>query len=579
MKKTFARLLGYMGKSRGALLLSALCAAGNVLCVLLAPVLIGRAVDAMAAAGQVDFAALGRLVLWLAGLYLAGNLLLWSLSRTTNRLSYDTVGRLRAALYAKLDTLPLAFFDGTPRGDTVSRFVVDADAIADGLLQGTAALLTGGFTLVGSLVFMLRISAGMTAAVLATAPITYFVARAIALNSQSLFKKTADRLGALSGYAEETIDGARVVKSFYGGAAACGRFGEMNAALCESGVKAQFISSITNPSTRIVGNLSYTLVGVIGCLAAIRGTLTVGEISSFLIFSAVFAKPLNDLTNVTIQIQSAAASAQRVFQVLDAAPEPPDAPDASVLADCRGEVEFRDVSFSYTPGTKLIEHFDLRVVPGSRIAIVGRTGAGKTTLVNLLMRFYDVTSGAVLVDGRDIRDYTRGSLRRSIGMVLQETWLMDGTIRENIAYARPDASAEEVAAAARAAGADAFISRLPKGYDTLLGGSGDTLSQGQRQLLTIARVMLARPPMVVLDEATSSIDTLSELRIQKAFAEMTAGRTSFVIAHRLSTIRSADLILVMDAGHIAEEGTHDELLRKNGVYAGIYRSQFAGQAT
>ena len=579
MKRTLTRLFRAMGNVRLPFAAAVAFAAANVVCTLLAPVAVGRAVDRMAGAGKVLFPQLGRLVLILLGLYVLSSFFLWLMGWLTNRMSYRMVGRLREMLFAKLSVLPLSFYDGTPHGDTVSRFVNDAEIVSDGVLQGFTALLSGVFTLAGSVACMCAINWGMAAAVIVTAPAAFGVARYIATRSQRLFRLQARQLGQVSGYAEEIIDGGTVVRLFDREAQAEARFGAMNGELYNSGVRSQFISSLANPSTRVVNNIAYALVGVIGCLSVIYGKITVGDISSFLIFSALFAKPLNDITNITTQIQAAAASARRLFRVIDLPPETPDAPDAVHPAECRGEVEFRDVSFAYEPGGRLIEHFDLKVAPGSRVAIVGHTGAGKTTLVNLLMRFYDVDAGAILVDGVDIRRMRRDDLRRRFGMVLQDTWLCDGSVRDNIAYAVPGAPMEAVVRAARAAGADGFIRRLPEGYDTVVGGEGDTLSLGQKQLLTIARVMLAGPPMLILDEATSSIDTYTEMKIQQALDRMTDGRTSFVIAHRLSTVRHADCILVMDKGRIVERGRHEELLAAGGVYAELYRSQFANLPT
>ena len=574
-KQTLPRLMRAVGRSRALLLLAALCAAANVACTLAGPAVVGRAVDLMAGAGRVDFPALARALLLLAAVYLLGNGFLWLLTRLTNRISYRTVGRLRGALFRKLCTLPVGFFDHTQRGDTVSRFVNDADAVSDGLLQGLTALVQGVFTILGAVVFMLALNPPMALVVMLSAPLSYFTARAITTRSQKLFREQAAQLGRLNGYAEEIIGGQKVVAAFRYEPRAREKFEEINAQLYCTGVRSQFISSLSNPSTRIVNNLAYAAVGVFGSIGAIRGTLTVGGISTFLIYAAVFAKPFNDITNILAQIQAAAASAQRIFKVLDLPPEPPEPPGALRLESCTGHVQFQDVSFSYTPDRRLIEHFDLDVAPGSSIAVVGRTGAGKTTLINLLMRFYDVDGGCIRIDGHDIRALTRESLRAQFGMVSQETWLFDGTIRDNIAYARPDASDGEVARAARDAGADGFIRRLEKGYATPIAADGSGLSEGQRQLLAIARVMLANPPMLILDEATSSIDTGTEMRIQRAFDRLTAGRTSFVIAHRLSTVRNADRILVMDQGHIVESGTHAQLLKKNGYYAGLYYSQFS----
>ncbi len=481
---------------------------------------------------------------------------------------------MRQELFVKLNQLPLQFFDGNSHGDIVSRFVNDVDTISDGMVQGMANLLTGIVTIFGALGFMLSISGKMTGVVLLSAVATYFMARFITRRTQSLFRAQAKCLGVLNGYAEESIAGQNIIKAFTHEEKAVQEFCELNQALYEKGVRAQFFGSLTNPTTRLVNNITYGIIGVIGSVLTILGQITVGDIASFLIYATLFGKPFNDITAVFTQLQSAAASAQRIFQVLDS-PEEENNSLADPAVPCRGEVSFEHVSFSYVSGRPLIEDFNLRAAAGQTIAIVGQTGAGKTTLVNLLMRFYEVDQGCIRLDGKDIREMKRDSLRRSFGMVLQDTWLFAGTIRENIAYGMPEAAEEQIIAAAKASDAHSFIRRLPQGYDTMIEDSGGNLSQGQKQLLTIARVMLAAPPLLILDEATSSIDTRTELRIQAAFQRMMQGRTSFVIAHRLSTIRQADKIIVMDQGHVVEHGTHTELLAKQGVYAKLYYSQFA----
>lgn len=575
-KSVFARLFSCMEGSHALLIFSALSALLSVLLSLTAPLVIGRAIDRMLGLRRVDFAGISKTLLLLTLIYLGSNLFLWLLTYLTNRISYRTVNRLRRQLFEKLNTLALAFFDRNPHGDTISRFVNDTDIVSDGMLQGIMALLSGVLTILGSVAFMLCLNPLMTLVVVLSAPAAYFIARFIARRSQQLFREQAKELGLLGGYAEEMIQGEKVVKAFRYEDEAYARFREINARLYGAGVKAQFISSLSNPATRIVNNVTYALIGIIGGLAAISGRLTVGDISSFLIYAVLFSKPFNDITNIFTQLQSAAASAQRVFHILDLPPEAQDAPDAAELKSCSGHVSFRNVRFSYEPGRKLIENFTLEVPPGSSIAIVGHTGAGKTTLVNLLMRFYEIEGGSIAVDGTDIRKIKKSSLRGNFGMVLQDTWLFDGSIRDNIAYAKPEATMEEIAAAAKAAGADGFIRRLAKGYDTVIRGDGESLSQGQMQLLTIARVLLANPPMIILDEATSSIDTYTERRVQEAFSKITAGRTSFVIAHRLSTVKNADRILVMEKGRIVEQGRHEQLLAQGGAYAELYSSQFKG---
>ena len=575
MKQIIKRLFGYVERYRNLLIFSALAALISVVCMLFAPLIIGRAVDGMIETRGQAFAAVAHAALLLLFVYLCSNVFLWLLNFLTNRISYRTVNRLRESLFNKIEKLPLEFYDHNSHGDTVSRFVNDVDIVADGLLQGFMALLQGVFTIVGAIVFMLLLNPLMALIVVLSAPASYFTARFITTHSQELFQEQAACLGRLNGYAEEMIEGEKTVAAFRYESRAMEKFRSINAKLYETGVKSQFISSLSNPSTRVVNNIAYAVVGVCGSLAAIHGSLTAGGISSFLIYAVIFAKPFNDITNVLAQMQSAAASAQRIFNILDLEPETPDPEHPADLKKCSGRVEFDDVSFSYRPDRKLIEHFSLDVKPGSSVAIVGHTGAGKTTLVNLLMRFYDVQGGRILIDGTEIRSMSRDGLRSLFGMVLQDTWLFDGTVRENIAYAKPEASSEEIAAAAKEAGADGFIRRLENGYDTQISADGGNLSEGQKQLLTIARVMLANPPMLILDEATSSIDTYTEMKIQKAFSSLTAGRTSFVIAHRLSTVRNADLILVMDRGSIVESGTHDELLHRNGCYAELYNSQFS----
>lgn len=573
-KNTFVRLFTYIRRYHYLLGLSILSAIISVLCTLIAPLIIGHAIDHMAGAHRVDLAAVIKALFLLVITYLGSNLFLWLLTFFTNRLSYKTVNQLRKLLFKKLNTLPLNFFDRNPHGDTISRFVNDVDIISDGMLQGFMVLLSGVVTIIGTIAFMLSINAVMTLVVLISAPMSVFVARFIASRSQQLFHEQAKQLGLLNGYAEEIIQGQKVVKAFNYESKAYENFKEINSKLYKSGFKSQFISSLSNPSTRIVINIAYAVIGIIGGIAAIDGKITVGNISSFLIYSTIFTKPFNDITNILTQMQSANASAQRVFNVLDLEPETPDSENSVELKDCAGHVQFNNVKFSYNPNQNLIENFSLDVPAGSSIAIVGHTGAGKTTLVNLLMRFYDINGGFITIDGTDIRKIKRDSLRNNFGMVLQDTWIFDGSIRDNIAYAKPDSSTQDIIKAAKSSGADSFIRKLEKGYDTVITGDGESISQGQKQLLTIARVMLANPPMLILDEATSSIDTNTEMHIQQAFSKMMAGRTSFVIAHRLSTVKNADLILVMDKGRIVESGKHEQLLSKGGVYALLYNSQF-----
>lgn len=571
----WTRIIGYTGHYKKIAIGAVICAFVSVIASLIGPLLIGKAIDYMIGPGKVDFDAVLRLLLILAGVYIVGSLFGWFLTYLTNRIAYRTIYDLRRELFDKINVLPLKFHDNHPQGDSISRFVNDMDAVSDGLLQGFSTLLTGIITIVGAIALMLYISPIMTLVVLLSAPVTFFVARFITMRSQQLFKAQAKILGGLNGYVEEMIGGQKVVTAYHYEETAQSQFESRNNDLYQTGVKSQFYGSLSNPTTRLVNNITFSVIAMIGSIMVIRGHFTVGDLSSFLIFSSLFAKPFNEITSVITQLQSATASAQRIFAILDLTPEEPDAKAATVMNSSQGAITFDKVSFAYNSERPLIKNFSLEVQPGTRVAIVGQTGAGKTTLVNLLMRFYDVDSGTIKIDGVDIKKITRDSLRRNFGMVLQDTWLFGGTIRENIAYGKPGATEEEVIAAAKAANAHGFIKRLPEGYNTKISGSGDNLSQGQKQLLTIARVMLVDPPMLILDEATSSIDTLTEVRIQKAFLTMIEGRTSFVIAHRLSTIRESDLILFMKDGDIVESGTHDQLLVSGGYYARLYNSQFA----
>lgn len=575
MKDTFFRLYGYMKKSAPLLVLSVLCALIVSVCTLLSPVVLGKAMDSMTGAGLVDFDAAIKYIAVLAALYLMTSLFGWLLNRATNKIAYTTVGHIRESMFNRLILLPSAFYDRASYGDTASRFVNDADSVSDGLLNGLMALIQGVITIIGSAVIMLILNIPMAATVILSAPAAFFVARFITLRSQKRFGEQAARLGELNGYAEEIIDGHRIIKAFGRQEKVLKEFSEINSRLYKAGLKAQIISALSNPSTRIVNNLSYAVTGVVSGYLAISGRITVGTVSSFLIFAVIFAKPFNEITGVLTQIQSAFASAQRIFRLLDEKPEVSDEDAPEHIEECRGEVIFENVSFSYNPDKPLIENLNLHIKPGSKVAIVGPTGAGKTTLVNLLMRFYDVNSGSISIDGIDIRNLKRQNLREQFGMVLQDTWLFGGTVRQNIAYGKHDATDEEIIEAAKNAGADSFIRRLPKGYDTRIRAGGENLSAGQKQLLTIARIMLVNPPMLILDEATSNIDTHTEQKIQRAFDKLTEGRTGFIIAHRLSTIINADIILVMDNGRIVEQGDHESLMSQNGLYAALYNSQFS----
>ncbi|RCX09074.1 ATP-binding cassette subfamily B protein [Anaerobacterium chartisolvens] len=573
-KDAVKKILKYISAYKGFVSGAAACAFLSVATSLAGPLLIGLSIDSMLGRGAVDFNFIMKILVALAFIYGVNSLAIWLLTYLTNSIAYRTVNSMRRDLFRKINTLPLKFYDTNPHGDTISRFVNDMDAIGDGMLQGISALLTGVFTILGAIGFMLYIDPLMSVVVILSAPVSFLVARFITKRSQQMFKEQAKILGRLNGYVEEMIGGQKVVQSFGFEQQSFRQFGSINSELHKAGIKAQFISSLTNPSTRVVNNITYAITGIIGSVNAILGHITVGDISSFLIYSSLFSKPFNEITGVLTQIQAAAASARRIFAIMDMECEKPDEPEASDIKQPTGALSFEKVFFAYDVKNPLIKNFNLSVKPGSRIAIVGKSGAGKTTLVNLLMRFYEVDSGKICVDGTDIGDITRNSLRRCFGMVLQDTWLFGGTIRDNIAYGRPEAAEQEIIDAAKAAGAHGFIKRLPKGYDTIITDAGENLSQGQKQLLTIARVMLANPPMLILDEATSSIDTMTEIRIQKALLKMMEGRTSFVIAHRLSTIRESDLILVMDQGDIVESGTHDELLKTGGHYAKLYSSQF-----
>ncbi len=566
------RLLGYVGRHRIALIATLASALLGNAALLLAPKLVGRAIDLiLPGTGGGYAAALLRMLAVIGVLYVGGSLFTWLTALCANRVANYTVRALRVDAFHKLGRLPLQYFDTHSRGDILSRFTNDIDAIADGLNQGIVQLVSGVMTVLLSLGFMLSLDPAVTLVAVFVTPLCFLVGFGIAKYGRRRFQEQSHILGKLDGYVEEMVSGQRTVKAFSREEASAKEFDAINEELYACGYRAQFASALVNPSTRFVNNIAYVLVGVFGILAG----LTPGGIASFLTYTAQFSKPFNEITAITMQLQLAMASARRVFAVLDEEEQEPDGRDAAVLQQAAGDIAFAHVRFSYTPERPLIRDFNLQVRPGMTIAIVGPTGAGKTTLVNLLMRFYEADGGRIEVDGRGIREYTRDSLRRGFGMVLQETWLFAGTIRDNIAYGRPEATDEEVEAAARAAYAHSFIRRLPAGYQTLITEDGGNLSQGQKQLLTIARAMLLDPPMLILDEATSSVDILTEQRIQKAFAALMEGRTTFIIAHRLSTIRDADRILVLDKGDVIEQGTHDELLARDGFYAALYNSQFA----
>lgn len=573
-KSILFRLGQHVGKYKRYMLAAFICAILSVAASLAGPFLIGQAIDKMIGNKAVDFILLRKVLIVLAINYAGGSLFSWLLIYLTNQVAYNAVNDLRNNLFEKLSKLPLEFYDTNAHGDIISRFANDLDAIGDGLLQVLSAFLTGFVTIIGAICVMMYKDPIMTIVVFLFTPLSYLVARFITNRSQKMFKRQAQSLGSLNGYVEEVIGGQKIVKAFNYENRSKEKFREINGELYKSGVKAQFYSSLTNPSTRLINNITYSVIGVVGSIRGILGKITIGGISSFLIYANLFAKPFNEITSVIAQIQAAVASAERVFAIYDLEEEKPDKKGQVANKPVQGEIVFDKVSFSYNPERPLIKNFSLQVPRGSKIAIVGPTGAGKTTLVNLLMRFYELDSGSIFLDGINISNMTRDELRRNFGMVLQDTWLFAGTVRDNIAYGKPEATDEEIIAAAKAADAHSFIKRLPEGYHTLINATGDNLSQGQKQLLTIARVMLLDPPILILDEATSSIDTRTEIRIQKAFLKMIKGRTSFVIAHRLSTVKEADLILVLDNGNIVERGTHEQLLKINGSYAKLYYSQF-----
>ncbi len=573
-KQVVKRLLKFTKPYIGYLIMALICALFSVTFTLLGPVLIGKGIDLIIGPNNVDFNGILKIIVILMATIILGALFQWLMGLYTNIVTQKTVKDLRIASFSKINEVPLRYIDSNPHGDIINRVVNDIDLISDGLLQGFTQLFTGIVTIVGTLLFMLSINVSIALVVVLVTPLSLFVASFIAKKSHNSFKVQSTTRGELSGYIEEILGNQKVVKAFSYEDEAEEKFKEINARLYESGVKSQFYSSLTNPSTRFVNGIVYAAVGVIGALLAIKGKLTIGDISCFLSYANQYTKPFNEISGVVTELQTAFASAKRVFNLLDELPETPEDKDAISLVKADGYLEINNVNFSYSENKKLIENLNLKVKPGNRIAIVGPTGCGKTTIINLLMRFYDVTSGEIKVDNTNITHLTREGLRRNFGMVLQDTWLYSGTVKENIAYGKVDATDEEIIEAAKAAHAHNFIMRLPNGYDTLINDDGSNISQGQKQLLCIARVMLTKPPMLILDEATSSIDTRTEIYIQKAFDKMMEGRTSFIVAHRLSTIKEADLILVMNAGKIIEQGKHEQLLAANGFYANLYNSQF-----
>ena len=577
-KATLTRVLHKIRPYSLFVVCSLIVAAVSVAAQLYIPILCGDAIDLMLGKGNVDFAGVGRIIVEVLVVAVAAAFAQWLLSVCNNRITFSVSRDLRNEALRKIQTLPLSYLDSHPSGDIVSRMVADVDTFADGLLMGFTQLFSGVLTILGTLLFMLSENVAITLVVVCITPLSLLVASFLAKRSYKYFQGQSSVRGEQTALVNEMIEGQKVVQAFGHEAESLDAFDEVNGRLQDVSLKAIFFSSMTNPATRFVNNIVYAGVGLVGALYAVRGGITIGQLSVFLNYANQYTKPFNEISGVVTELQNALACAARVFELLDADDQIPEAENAAVLQP-DGHVQLEDVSFRYLPDRPLIEGLSLDVKPGQRIAIVGPTGCGKTTLINLLMRFYDVNSGAIKVSGTDIRSVTRASLRGSYGMVLQDTWLRAGTVRENIAYGKPDATLDEVVAAAKAAHADSFIRRLPDGYDTVIAEDGGNISQGQKQLLCIARVMLCLPPMLILDEATSSIDTRTEVRIQKAFARMMQGRTSFIVAHRLSTIREADVILVMKDGHIVEQGNHDELLAAGGFYAKLYNSQFEGVET
>ena len=577
---TLRRILTWLKPYAPMLVISIVLSAASVALTLYVPILVGRAIDGILGKGNVDWPAVLQNLTQAAVVAAAAAVIQWIISAINNRVAFQTVRDMRNAAFDHLQELPLSYLDAHPQGEIVSRIIADADTFADGLLLGFTQLFTGVVTIAGTLYFMLRLQWWIALTVVVLTPLSLFMAKFIASRTYSMFRAQSEARGEQTAFVDEMLTGQKVVRAFGREKACLEKFDQLNKKLADSSLKATFYSSLTNPLTRFVGSVTYAAVALVGAIACIltAGTaaaFTVGNLSAMLSYASQYAKPFNEISGVVTEFQNAMACAARLFALMDEPARVPDAPDALVLENARGDVALEDVTFSYTPEKPLIQRMNIRVKSGMRVAIVGPTGCGKTTIINLLMRFYDVCGGKITVDGTDIRDITRKSLRGEYGMVLQDTWLKAGTIRENIAMGRPEATDEEIFRAAKAAHAHSFIRRLPEGYDTMIGEDGGMLSQGQKQLLCIARIMLCLPPMLILDEATSSIDTRTEMKIQSAFAAMMKGRTTFIVAHRLSTIREADLILVMRDGSIVEQGTHESLLAAEGFYAQLYKSQFA----
>lgn len=574
-KETWNKVLKYIKKYRLAVLLSILLAAVTVVLTLYIPILTGDAVDLIVDKGLVDMPGIFAIMKQIGIVMMITAIAQWVMNTCNNYITYHVVQDIREDAFHKLEILPLKYLDTHAYGDVVSRVIADVDTFADGLLMGFTQLFTGVLTIVGTLGFMLMTNIPITLVVVCITPVSFLVARFIATRTYRMFKEQSETRGEQTSLIEEMVGNLKIVKTFSREEAVKEQFGEINDRLQKCSLKAIFFSSLTNPSTRFVNSLVYAGVGIFGAFLAIRGGISVGRLSCFLSYANQYTKPFNEISGVVTELQNALVCAGRIFDLIEEEPQIPDAEDSRVLEKAQGNVELTNVEFQYVPEKKLIQDFNLKVKPGQRVAIVGPTGCGKTTVINLLMRFYDVQEGSIRVDGTDIRNITRGSLRTNYGMVLQETWLRAGTIRDNIRMGKPEATEEEVIAAAKASHAHSFIKRLPQGYDTVITEDGGSLSQGQKQLLCIARVMLCLPPMLILDEATSSIDTRTEMKIQSAFARMMKGRTSFIVAHRLSTIQEADVILVMKDGNIIEQGNHESLLAQGGFYANLYNSQFA----
>ena len=575
-KNTWKKVMKHIRRYWFAVAMSLVLAAVTVVLTLYVPILTGEAVDLMIDKGLVDMPGILAILKKIAIAMVLTALAQWIMNTCNNYITYHVVKDIRSEAFQKIQILPLKYLDGHATGDVVSRVIADVDTFADGLLMGFTQLFTGVLTIAGTLIFMLIYNVPITLLVVCLTPVSFLVAKFIATRTHDMFAEQSKTRGEQTALIEEMVGNQKIVKTFSREEAVKKQFGEINSRLNKCSLRATFYSSLTNPCTRFVNSLVYAGVGIFGAFLAVRGGITVGRLSCFLSYANQYTKPFNEISGVITELQNAFVCAERIFELIEEEPQIPEAEDAKVLQDAQGNVELNQVSFSYVPDKKLIEDFSLKVKPGQRVAIVGPTGCGKTTVINLLMRFYDVNSGSISVDGTDIRKITRGSLRTNYGMVLQETWLRGGSILDNIRMGKPEATREEVMEAAKAAHAHSFIKRLPQGYDTVITEDGGSLSQGQKQLLCIARVMLCLPPMLILDEATSSIDTRTEIKIQNAFSKMMEGRTSFIVAHRLSTIREADIILVMKDGNIIEQGDHNSLLAQGGFYANLYNSQFVG---